>query len=106
MSEVSKPKSDTLSREQLIEWANSGLKGILHYIEIRDPPIKHEAIKEAKQAYEQIKAMLQPVPEEKSRKFVEKWSNEIDSHVYKGWIFDIDLIKQMLKEYDELKEGE
>ena len=102
MSEVSKPKSNTLSREELEDEIMLAMNSAVAKAHQQYPYRK----KRIEQARQQIKAMLQPVPEEKSRKFVEKWSNEIDSHVYKGWIFDIDLIKQMLKEYDELKEGE
>ena len=142
MSEVSKPKSDTLSREGLsdeLKWA------FKTYLDCQAEGVGGFSKELAKQAYGQIKTMLEfdwvdwafklgykldfaipwagvdnrkrlektidewvklkkPIPEERLKEFVEKWTKKMTTAFYHTNIMHS--VKQMLKEYDELKEGE
>jgi len=48
--------------------------------------------------------LKKPIPEERLKEFVEKWTKKMTTAFYHTNIMHS--VKQMLKEYDELKEGE
>jgi len=102
MSEVSKPKSDTLSQERTyhFEWLDEALECWKREAISTDEKI------EGMNVVEQIKVRLQPVPEKKLNEFAAHWwriLKDYQSGKMAGQLTN--LIKAMLEEYDTLKES-
>ena len=65
---------------------------------------------ELSECYEQIegfkkriKSLLTPIPEEKLNELIEKWAHIMETH-NDLWSIE-DRVKELLKEYDNLREG-
>jgi len=83
---------DKFSREELIEYLElfTGTGNILDFRQLG-------TVKKARQAYEQIKSLLTPIPEEKRKKFEVEMAKNIGCYPYQ--------IRNLLKALDNLREG-
>ena len=93
---------DELSREELIGLIQREIDGLdiaSKMVNPDDPKDEEitEALKWEKQAYEQIKSLLAPIPEDKLKNFKKKMEKELMTNRY--------MVDYFVKEYNKLREG-
>jgi len=93
--------TDKLSRETLKDEIINVLDSAI-YIAKQEDPLR---IKTLKQAKEQIKSLLTPVPEEKRNMLIEQWASEFSIDSRLDYLTAKELLNKAFKAYDNLREG-